>query len=265
MNKSAVRKSLIVANWKMHLNTHQSSLLLHRLSEIVPIHQTVQTVLCPSIMPLQSLSLQLNHRQFKLGAQNCYWRDEGPYTGEVSATMLRGLVDYVIVGHSERRHVFGESERDIRQKVQAAIRNGIKPILCVGETAHERSEGETPHVLHDQIVSGLLNVTSHEVANLVIAYEPVWAIGSGEPAHPKDVKSAVKTIRKQIEALYGEKAAKSVKILYGGSTSAENCSMFLDIEGVDGLLVGGASLKAEEFASIVEKAHNSHKLKRVGA
>lgn len=261
MNKEVVRKTLIVGNWKMHLNTHQASLLLHKLAEKTPVHQGVQTVLCPSVMSLQSLSLQLNHRQFKLGAQNCYWRDEGAYTGEVSATMLRGLVDYVIIGHSERRHVFGEHDRDIRHKVQAAFRNGIKPILCVGETAHERADGETPHVLHDQVVSGLLNVTSEEIADLTIAYEPVWAIGTGQAAKPADLRSAAKVIRKQIAALYGEKAATQVRILYGGSVSSENCQDFLDVDGVDGLLVGGASLKAEEFASIVEKAHNSRKQK----
>jgi triosephosphate isomerase len=261
MTKEVVRKTLIVGNWKMHLNTHQASLLLHKLAEKTPVHQGVQTVLCPSTMALQPLSLQINHRQFKLGAQNAYWRDEGAYTGEVSMTMLRGLIDYVIIGHSERRHVFGEHDRDIRHKVQAAFRNGIKPILCVGETAHERADGETLHVLHDQVVSGLLNVTSEEVPDLTIAYEPVWAIGSGEAVKPSDLSQATKTIRKQIAALYGEKAATKVRILYGGSVTSENCQDFLSVEGVDGLLVGGASLKAEEFASIVEKAHNSRKQK----
>jgi len=260
MNK-AVRKSLIVGNWKMHLNTHQASLLLHKLSEKVENHNDTQVVLCPNVMTLQALSLQVNHRQFKLGAQNFYWRDEGAYTGEVSATMLRGLVDYVLVGHSERRNVFGEHDRDIRHKVQAAFRNGLKPILCVGETAHEKAENETHHVLHDQVVSGLLNITSTEVEDLTIAYEPVWAIGSGKVAEPRDLLDAVKSIRKQIHALYGEKASKKVKVLYGGSVSSDNCDSFLGVEGVDGLLIGGASLKADEFASIVEKAHNSRKQK----
>ena len=261
MTKEVTRKTLIVGNWKMHLNTHQASLLLHKLAEKTPVHQGVQTVLCPSVMSLQPLSLQVNHRQFKLGAQNAYWRDEGAFTGEVSMTMLRGLVDYVIVGHSERRHVFGEHDKDVRHKVQAAFRNGIKPILCVGETAREHADGETLHVLHDQVVSGLLNVTSDEISDLTIAYEPVWAIGTGETATPADLRLAAKTIRKQIAALYGEKAAAQVRILYGGSVTAENASDFLSVEGVDGLLIGGASLKAEEFASIVEKAHNSRKQK----
>lgn len=261
MSKQVTRKALIVANWKMHLNTHQASVLVHKLAEETPVHTDVQTVLCPSIMTLQALSLQINHRQFKLGAQNCYWRDEGAYTGEVSATMLRGLVDYVLVGHSERRHIFGEHDRDVRHKVQAAFRNGIKPILCVGETARDRTDGETLHVLHDQVVSGLSNVTSEEVEALTIAYEPVWAIGTGETATPDDLKKAADHIRKQIDALYGAKAAQHVRILYGGSVSSENCEAFMNVSGVDGLLVGGASLKAHEFASIVEKAHNSRKQK----
>lgn len=261
MSKAASRKKLIIGNWKMHFDTHQASVLLHKLAEKTPIHTDVQAVICPSILSLQPLSLQLNHKQFKLGAQNCYWRDDGAYTGEVSATMLRGLVDYVIIGHSERRHIFNEHERDIRHKVQSAFRNGIKPILCVGETAHQRTDGETDHVLHDQVVSGLLNVTSEEIADLTIAYEPVWAIGTGEAAKPGDLERATRTIRKQVAGLYGEDAAQSVKVLYGGSVSTDNCASYLSVDGVDGLLIGGASLNPDEFASIVEKAHNDHKKK----
>ena len=204
---------------------------------------------------LQSLSLQANHRQFKLGAQNCDWHDEGAFTGEVSATMLSGLTQYIIVGHSERRHVFGEHDKDIRKKVQAVIRNNMKPILCIGETASERTDGETRHVLHDQLVSGLANITSEEVAELAIAYEPVWAIGTGKNANPFDVKVAVTLIRKQITSLYGEEAAGAVRILYGGSVKGSNAADYLAVEGVDGLLVGGASLNADEFATIVAAAH----------
>ncbi len=255
MTKTEERKKLIVANWKMYNNVHEASLLVNRLAGLVPVHRDVEVVLSPTTLALQSVSLQINHRQFKLGAQNCYWRDEGAFTGEVSATQLRGVVEYILVGHSERRHVFGEHDRDIRHKVQAVLRNGIRPILCVGETAHERADGETLHVLHDQVTSGLLNVTSQEIKDLVIAYEPVWAIGTGETPVPKDIVKAAKAIRKQIAALYGEKAGGQVRILYGGSVSAENAQAFLSAEGVDGLLVGGASLRADEFAKIVELAH----------
>lgn len=248
-------KTLIVGNWKMYHDTHQASLLLHRLASLVPVHRDVEVVLCPNMLALQSLSLQANYRQFKLGAQNCDWHDEGAYTGEISATMLRGVVQYVIVGHSERRYGFGERDADIRKKVQAVVRNGMRPILCVGETATERTDGETKHVLHDQIVSGLANITSEEISQVVIAYEPVWAIGTGRNAKPHDVAAAVALIRRQVAALYGEAAAETMQVLYGGSVTASSARSYLDIEGIDGLLVGGASLRADEFAAIAESAH----------
>lgn len=249
-----MRKKLIVANWKMHLNTHQASLLLHKMSNLIPVRRGIEVVLAPNALTLQSLSLQVDHRQFKLAAQNCYWRDEGAFTGEISATMLRGVAQYVLVGHSERRHIFNEHDKDVRHKVQAVIRNNMKPILCIGETAAERADGETLHVIHDQLVSGLLNVTSEEIKEIAIAYEPVWAIGTGDNAHPDDVVTVAKAIRKQIRSLYGRQAADDVRVLYGGSVTAESAGGYVQAEGVDGLLVGGASLKAKEFASIVESA-----------
>ena len=252
-------KKLIVGNWKMNLNMHEASLYVHRLEKLIPIHNDVEVVLCPNLLTLQSLSLQINHRQFKLGAQNAYWRDHGAFTGEVSATMLHGLVKYILVGHSERRHIFGEHDKDIRHKVQAVIRNKMTPILCVGETAAERADGETMHVLHDQIVSGLLNVTSEEVENIVIAYEPVWAIGTGNNALPRDVTAATDVIRRQVGALYGKKAGESVRVLYGGSVTSDNAGDYLSVRGVDGLLIGGTSLKADEFSAIVKTAHEKVK------
>jgi len=249
-----MRKKLIVGNWKMYNNTHKASLLLHALSEKVKTPRGVDVVLCPNLLALQSLSLQINHRQFHLGAQNCYWRDEGAFTGEVAAEMLRGVVDYVIVGHSERRHVFHETERDIRQKVQAVLRNKMKPILCVGETASERAEGETIEMVRDQLISGLANVTSEEMGDIAIAYEPVWAIGTGKVPTADDVTVVEKAIRKQISALYGRKAAEDVRFLYGGSVDATNASGFLATSGIDGLLIGGASLKTDVFAAIVKEA-----------
>lgn len=252
-----IRKKLIAANWKMNLNTQQASLLLHKLSSTITVRRDVEVVLAPNMLTLQSLSLQVNHRQFKLAAQNCYWRDAGAFTGEVSATMLRGMVQYVLVGHSERRHTFHEHDKDVRHKVAAVIRNNMKPILCIGETSMERSNDETLHVLHDQLVSGLLNVTSEEIKDIVVAYEPVWAIGTGVSAKPEDVAMAIKAIRQQIRSLYGKVAADDVRILYGGSVTAETAPSYLGVKGVDGLLVGGASLKAKEFASIVESAHTN--------
>ncbi len=243
----------------MHMNVHEASVLVHKLAGLVEVHRDVEVVLCPTFLTLQPLSLQINRRQFKLGAQNCYWRDEGAYTGEVSATQLHGLVDYVIVGHSERRHVFGELERDIRAKVQAVIRNKMQPILCVGETAQQRVDDETKHVIHDQLTSGLANVTSDEIADAIIAYEPVWAIGTGKNASVEDVTKVADLIHSHVATLYGEKAADNLHILYGGSSNDENADQYLSIERIDGLLVGGASLNAHSFAKMVAVAHNKRK------
>lgn len=252
-------KKIIIGNWKMNLGVHESSLYLHRLSESVKAHRNVEVVLAPTMLAVQTLSLQINHRQFKLAAQNFYWRDHGAYTGEVSATMLRGIVSYGLIGHSERRHVFHESDKDTRAKVQAAIRNGIRPVLCVGETAGERTAGETNDVIHDQLLGGLANITSEELPDVIIAYEPVWAIGTGNNAVPTDVREAVVSIRSQLKHLYGAKAASAVQVLYGGSVTADSAADYLAIHEVDGLLVGGASLDARAFTSIVEKAHQSAK------
>lgn len=249
-------KTLIVGNWKMNLNTSQASLFLHKLQQKIEVHRDVEVVIAPNTLVLQSLSLQIERRKLKLAAQNCYWRDEGAYTGEVSATMLRGLVDYVIVGHSERRHIFQEPQEMIRKKVQAVLRNDMVPILCVGETARERADNETADVLHDQVVSGLANVTSEEVEKMAIAYEPVWAIGTGQFATPVTVKAAIDHIRRQITALYGKKASQMVRVLYGGSVGDQNAADFMALPGVNGLLVGGSSLRADAFAGIVAAAHN---------
>lgn len=248
-------KKIIVGNWKMNFDMHEASLYLNKLAGIIKVHRDVEVILAPSTLSLQSLSLQVNLRQFKLAAQNFYWRDHGSYTGEVSASQLRGIVQYGLVGHSERRYLFNESDKDIRNKVAAAIRNNIKPILCIGETAWERSSNETRDVLHDQLIGGLTNITSEELDDVIIAYEPVWAIGTGQNALPIDVVVAVRTIRKQIEHLYGAKAAESIKVLYGGSITDDSAADYLALPGVDGLLIGGSSVDAHMFCQIVEKAH----------
>lgn len=254
-------KKLIVGNWKMNLSMHEASLFVHQLAKTIKIRRDVEVVLAPTTLTLQSLSLQINLRQFKLAAQNFYWRDHGAYTGEVPASHLRGIVQYGIVGHSERRHIFGETDKDVRNKVGAAIRNNIRPILCVGETAWERSANETFDVLHDQITGGLANITSHEIDQVVIAYEPVWAIGTGQSAHPLDVAAAAKAIRSNVKHLYGSEAADSVQILYGGSVGVESAAEYLGLDGIDGLLVGGASLDAHKFSEIVKKAHRRSAVK----
>lgn len=250
------RKFLIVGNWKMHLNVSQASLLLHRLQDKIRIYRDIEVVLAPPMLDLQPLSLQLDRRKFRLAAQNAYYKDEGAFTGEVSFTMLRDLVHYVIVGHSERRLYFGEGLPMIRDKVTAAIRNEISPILCVGETKQERKEGLTKRVLHDQLTTALSNLTAREVHDVVIAYEPVWAISTfqHEYAKPSDVKIAMDYIRSQIAHLYGERVGRSIRVLYGGSVDDTTARGYLEILGCDGVLVGGASLNPYKFAGIVEAA-----------
>lgn len=254
-------KKLIIGNWKMNLGVHEASLYVHKLADKVKSHRDVEVVLAPTILALQTLSVQVNYRQFKLAAQNFYWRDHGAFTGEVSATQLRGIVQYGLVGHSERRHVFHETDKDTRAKVQAALRNGIKPVLCIGETASERTMGETSDALYDQLIGGLANVTSEELEDVIIAYEPVWAIGTGNNAVPSDVTAAARAIRHHLKHLYGSRAASHVKILYGGSVTEHSAADYLALSEIDGLLIGGASLDASAFASIVEKAYQSVKKK----
>mgnify|MGYP002745064512 FL=1 len=207
----------------------------------------------------QLLSLQINHRQFKLAAQNFYWRDHGAFTGEVSISQLRGIVQYALVGHSERRNIFHETDKDIRAKVAAAIRNNIRPILCIGETSDERNHDETNLVLNDQLLGGLANVSSEDISKVIIAYEPVWAIGTGVNANPDDVRKAVKTIRNQIKNLYGAKTAEEIQVVYGGSVQPEFATDYAKIKGVDGLLIGGASLSVEKFAQITQKVFETIK------
>lgn len=253
------KSKLIVANWKMNFNVQESSLYLQKISDTVRKRRDVTVVLAPTTLALQSLSLQVNLRQFKLCAQNFYWRDHGAFTGEVSATQLKGVVQYGLIGHSERRYLFHENDKDIRNKVQAALRNQIKPILCIGETMWERTSKETPDVIRDQLIGGLANVTSNELEDIVIAYEPVWAIGTGETASPVDVTDAVLVIRETIRHLYGARWANKVKVIYGGSVTSATAGSFLLLPGIDGLLVGGASLDAHQFEKIVEIADEAAK------
>ena len=255
------RKLLLVANWKMHLNVSQASLLVHRLQERTRIHRDIEVVLSPSMLALQPLSNQIDRRKFRLAAQNAYHKDEGAFTGEVSFSMLRDIVHYAIIGHSERRIYFNEDLQTIRDKAQAAMRNGITPIICVGETKHERDGGQTKQVLHDQVTSALSNLTTAEVANVVIAYEPVWAISTfgGELAKPREAEEAIVYIRQQVEHLYGTHTASIIRILYGGSVDEHIVRGYLEIDGCDGALVGGASLNPYKFAGIVDAAHRLQK------
>lgn len=251
-----MKKTLVVGNWKMNLNVHESSVLVHRLHQNVPVHRDVEVVLAPNTLALQPLSLEVDRRKFRLAAQDAFYKDEGPYTGEVSFSMLRELVHYVIVGHSARRIYFNESLDTVRDKMQAAVRNKIVPILCVGETKPERLNGETKRVIHDQLTTALANLTSEDAENIVIAYEPVWAISTfeGEVSKPDDMQKCLEFIRYELKELYGEAVAEKVRVLYGGSVDAHDVRAYLELPDCDGVLVGAASLNYHQFSSIVDTA-----------
>ncbi len=259
-----MKRTLIVGNWKMHLRPAQASLLVSRLSSKISGHRDIEVVLAPSMLTLQPLSLQIDRRRFRLAAQDAFPIDAGAYTGAVSFTMLGDLVHYAIVGHSERRIYFNESLELIRDKVAAAVRNEITPILCIGETSRERRAGETKQVLHDQIITAISNLTAEEVSNMVIAYEPVWAISTfgGELAKPTHIEPLLAYIRSQVEELYGKSAAKKVRVLYGGSVDDHIVSGYLEIPGCDGVLVGSASLNYHKFSGIVDAAYKLNRKKK---
>lgn len=256
----SIRRKLLVANWKMNMNVSSASLYLHRLQERIMIHRDVEVVLSPPMLSLQPLSLQIDRRKFRLAAQNAYHIDEGAYTGEVSFAMINNLVHYAIIGHSERRHVFGETNDIIRSKVAAAARNEIWPIVCVGETLNEKLEGHSPMVIHDQVVAAISDLTRNSAEGMVFAYEPVWAISDGknyghhQMPEANEIAKAVAKIRQTIASHFGNALSQRVRVLYGGSTNSDNAKQILDIEGVDGLLIGGASLNYHEFAHMVDLA-----------
>lgn len=251
------KRTLIIANWKMHLNTMQSSVLLHRLQERIKIYRDIEVVIAPNMLVLQPLSLQIDRRKFRLAVQNAHYKNQGAFMGEVSMTMVRDIVHYAIVGHSERRVYFNETNKDTGEKVAAAFRNGITPVLCIGENKTERLERQSKRVVYNQIVAGLKDVTAEEVAQMAIAYEPVWAISTfgGELATPEQAKEMMDYIRFQVREQFGKKAAEGVRILYGGSVDNENARSYLEIEGCDGAIIGGASMNYFKFSEIVETAY----------
>lgn len=251
-------KPLIAANWKMNFTPGEASIFLRHLTKAVPQTDKVDVVLCVPFIDLYPLSREVDHHQFQLGAQTLSAIDAGPYTGEISGAMLKGLAKYVIVGHSERR-AMGETDKQIAAKLAAAVRNDLTPILCVGETLNEREHGLSEKVVVDQLTADLAGLTAQEVAGLVIAYEPVWAINHHDghkavPATPDQIKFAFRAIRNTLEELYGEGGTHNVRLLYGGSVDPDHCRAYLEMPHVDGLLPGTASLNQESFAKIVKTA-----------
>ena len=252
-------KTYIVGNWKMNLTVGESSIYLQKLLKRIRPAKGLEIVVAPSAIALQSLGIQLGRAKskIKLCVQNFYHRDYGAYTGEVSVTQLRGLVDYAIVGHSERRYVFGETNKDLKQKVAAAIRNNITPILCIGETENERNFGETADVLRDELFGALSEIDADDVKKVIVAYEPVWAISGTKGAKiaaPDDVAESISLIRSELKEIYGKEIAEEVPVLYGGSVNPNNAGAYLTIPGVNGLLIGGSSLISDHFVDIIELA-----------
>jgi triosephosphate isomerase len=254
-----VRRPIVAANWKMH-NTHLESIqTVQKLSYLLAKNDTerVEVVICPAFPSLRSLQTVIDSDRlpFALGAQDVYWETKGAFTGEISPLMLQALnVSYVIVGHSERRQLFGETDEDVTRKVKAVFDHGMTPIMCVGETLEERETGRTQEKVTKQVREGLGKIGPSEASKVVIAYEPVWAIGTGRAATATDAGEVIRLIRDTIETMFSTDVAESVRVQYGGSVKAGNIREFTAHPEIDGALVGGASLDPEEFALIVKAA-----------
>jgi len=252
----AVRKPLISGNWKMHHNHFEAIQTVQKLSYALSKddYQVVDVSVHPPFTDLRSVQtvLEADNIPIALGAQHCHWEDKGAFTGEVAPGMLAKLnVKYVIAGHSERRELFGELDQHVNLKVRAILKAGMTPILCCGETLAEREAGTTESKVSGQVVAGLHGVTGEQVAGLVIAYEPIWAIGTGKTATADDAQAVCATIRGVVAQSFGPDAAASVRIQYGGSVKPTNAAELMGQPDIDGALVGGASLDADDFARIV--------------
>jgi triosephosphate isomerase len=246
-----MRSPFVAGNWKMNtLVTEAEKLVLEMLDGLDRI-EGVEKVLCPPFVSLVAVNMMLRGSSIKLGAQNMYFETEGAYTGEVSPLMLSELCEFVILGHSERRWYFRETDEIVNKKVKAALANKLKPILCVGERLAENEAGKTKEVVNRQVTTALDSVGS--VSDLVIAYEPVWAIGTGKAASSEQAAATIQFIRDVLARLWNKSIAQDLRILYGGSVTSTNIAEFISHPEIDGALVGGASLKAEEFVSIVEQ------------
>jgi len=252
------RKYLIAGNWKMNTTASETDDLISEINSLVGQQTQVQVCICPPFTSLQKGSSLVEQTEVLLGAQNMSAEPSGAFTGEISAEMLRDLyVNFVILGHSERRQYFGETNKSINLKVLAAVQNNLKPIYCIGETLEERESGKTLEVVKTQVKEGLANFPLSEVDNLVLAYEPVWAIGTGKTATDEMAQEVHAYVRGLLVDLFGDAAGSGVRILYGGSMKPENASGLLSQPDVDGGLIGGASLNAKSFCAIVDSALNA--------
>lgn len=252
-----MRKTIIAGNWKMYKTINQAIDLANGLKrELFKVDlSAIDVVLCPVFTALSEVAEILNETDIQLGAQDLYWQDEGAFTGEVSAPILKDAgCQYVIIGHSERRQFFGETNDSVNKKIKASLKHELTPIICVGENLQERESNNTFKVVTDHIQGALVDISAEDMLKTVIAYEPVWAIGTGKTATPAQAQEVHKFIRDLLRKMYGEEVAAAVRIQYGGSVKPENITELMGQADVDGALVGGASLKADSFSSIVIKA-----------
>ena len=251
------RKTIIAGNWKMNKTPSETKAFAEQFKAILPKTKWCDIVVCAPTVDLSAAVRAFKDSRIAVGAENVYFEKSGAYTGEISADMLADLgVRYVIVGHSERRALFGETDEIVNKKVLAALEAGLNPIICVGESLEQREEGVTEELVRMQTKIALRDVTAEQMANVVIAYEPIWAIGTGKTATADQAEEVCGQIRKVIGEVYGEAVAEATTVQYGGSMNAKNCEELLSKKDVDGGLIGGASLKAPDFAVIVNAASN---------
>jgi triosephosphate isomerase len=255
-------KKLVIANWKLHFSVPESTVKIEKLKKDFAKIKRVEIVICPSFIDIYPASKELQKTNIVLGAQNLFYKDEGAYTGEVSAVALEHFIKYVLIGHSERRLLFNETDKQISQKAEVAVAHDITPVICVGETLHDKEDGLSKVVVMNQVETCLSHLTASEVAESVIAYEPVWAIGTGHVCKIEDAEAMAMNIRNLVKALYGEKPSRSLRVIYGGSVDDKNVKTFSKSNKIDGVLVGSASLDPKEYASIVKVFDNGNKVKK---
>ena len=248
-----MRRPIIAGNWKMNKNINEAIELATGIKRALFEEEAVDIVLCPPFTALSEVGQTILDSNISLGAQNCHWEEKGAYTGEISPAMLKDLgCKYTIVGHSERRQYFGETNETVNKKVKALLKAGITPIMCVGEQLEQREAGKTFEVLEDHLLGGLTEIGPDDLMKTVIAYEPVWAIGTGKTATPGQAQEVHAFLRKKLSQAYSNKTAALVRIQYGGSVKPENTSSLMDEPDIDGALVGGASLKIDSFVNIIK-------------
>ncbi|MDA7951645.1 MAG: triose-phosphate isomerase [Pirellulaceae bacterium] len=248
-----MRPILIAGNWKMNLSRQQAIGLVEELLLQVD-HFEAEVAICPPYVYLDTISQKIGHTSLALGGQDVYFENAGAFTGEISCEMLADLgCQYVILGHSERRHILGETNAIVNKKAFAALEKGLKPIVCVGETLKQREENQTTDIVLEQLYGSLAGITEKQAEQIVIAYEPVWAIGTGKVASPEQAEEVHATIRQTLATKFGKVTAQNIQILYGGSVKPENSKELIEQENIDGALVGGASLKAETFLGILDR------------